>query len=347
MKPHSVLRKRSGFTLIELLVVIAIIAILVAILLPAVQQAREAARRSQCKNNLKQIGLALFNYESTHGVFPPGYVAQHTSGGGDRGNWAWSAMLLPYLEEQGLYDAIGVSEQRLHETITDDGPGRQQLQQSIAGFRCPSDPGPELNDHRQVRGTSNATATRTPLGLSNYVALNSTGSLARFKGPGENCNGAGDRVKEADGAFYRNSATRLRDMTDGPSNTMLITERSWDYTNQLRPDRTGRGRAANVIGLRAAPGDDNIKNADALGTLEFGILYQGNNFANERRTLASAHVGGIQATMGDGRVIFVSESIEHDRRNGNACPNGGREKPRDSVLEYLVGISEGGLVGDF
>src|SRR6266487_2467467 len=97
--------RRLGFTLIELLVVIAIIAVLVALLLPAVQQAREAARRSQCRNNLKQIGLALHDYHSTHNVFPPGYVAGAAYPATSNG-WSWCAQLLPYLDQASLYHSI-------------------------------------------------------------------------------------------------------------------------------------------------------------------------------------------------------------------------------------------------
>ena len=106
---------QRGFTLIELLVVIAIIAILIALLLPAVQQAREAARRSTCKNNLKQIGLAMHNYHETFGMFPPGYVEEilNTNGGhvaDNEGHWAWNALLLPYLDQQALYDQYRMNE---------------------------------------------------------------------------------------------------------------------------------------------------------------------------------------------------------------------------------------------
>src|SRR6516165_389339 len=110
------MRRRRAFTLIELLVVIAIIAVLVALLLPAVQQAREAARRSQCKNNFKQIGLALHNYEGTHGVLPLAYLHMPGGGGvngppdptsGDAGpGWAWGMMILPFMEQGTVYDAF-------------------------------------------------------------------------------------------------------------------------------------------------------------------------------------------------------------------------------------------------
>src|SRR5450755_3744538 len=106
MSRHS----RRGFTLIELLVVIAIIAVLIALLLPAVQAAREAARRAQCVNNLKQIGLALHNYEGAQKVLPPGYVSTFDASGTDLGpGWGWAAMILPQLEQVVLYSAVNFS----------------------------------------------------------------------------------------------------------------------------------------------------------------------------------------------------------------------------------------------
>src|SRR5499427_9535757 len=100
-------RPRRAFTLIELLVVIAIIAVLVALILPAVQQAREAARRTQCKNNLKQIGIALLNYHTSRDIFPPGYVSTFDGAGNDGGpGWGWAAMILPELEQSPLQNGI-------------------------------------------------------------------------------------------------------------------------------------------------------------------------------------------------------------------------------------------------
>src|SRR5260370_39135524 len=104
-------RQSSGFTLIELLVVIAIIAVLVALILPAVQQAREAARRAECKNNLKQIGLALQNYHGSHNTFPPGYVSTFDSSGNDTGpGWGWAAMILPEFEQTALQNSISFTQ---------------------------------------------------------------------------------------------------------------------------------------------------------------------------------------------------------------------------------------------
>src|SRR6187401_1545370 len=139
---------RAGFTLIELLVVIAIIAILIALLLPAVQQAREAARRTQCKNNLKQLGLALHNYESAFGVFPPGWVASQgltyppggansTTGVDGHGSWSWAALVLPYVEQASLFNTLRVGEEIRY--ALDDTTRLSLMQQRFPTFNCASD----------------------------------------------------------------------------------------------------------------------------------------------------------------------------------------------------------------
>jgi len=161
--PYPKPNEPRGFTLIELLVVIAIIAILVALLLPAVQQAREAARRSSCKNNLKQLGIALHNYHDTHSVFPPGWMhpgisaTGTASGDNDLGVWSWSTMVLPYVEQSAVYDALQPG-QYYPPPTTDTGnsggvdatyPGTQRLsaaQTKINTFLCPSSTSPDLWD---------------------------------------------------------------------------------------------------------------------------------------------------------------------------------------------------------
>ena len=130
-------KRRGGFTLIELLVVIAIIAILVALLLPAVQQAREAARRTSCKNTLKQFALALHNYHDQHRVFPPGQIAAYTAWNNRPGSgFSWGAMLLPYLEQNGIYDSLNFNV-RVSDTPNDPFTGM-----SFGMLKCPSDERP-------------------------------------------------------------------------------------------------------------------------------------------------------------------------------------------------------------
>ncbi len=209
-----------GFTLIELLVVIAIIAILVALLLPAVQSAREAARRTQCKNNLKQIGLALHNYESTFSTFPPGFISQVTgpwSGGGNDPvpeigpGWSVFAMILPQLEQTQLHEQID-----FNRPITD--PVNQVARSTnVSAYRCPSDTWAEP-----------VSVWPTSIGISDLAANSYVGVLGGADPSGNGPTGSYlARYEELpfNGMFHRNQAIRHRDITDGTSNTIGIGER--------------------------------------------------------------------------------------------------------------------------
>lgn len=200
---------RFGFTLIELLVVIAIIAILVAILLPAVQQAREAARRTQCKNNLKQMGLALANYESTHTVYPMAIVADaRLSGGayvdpaGDGGLWSPQARLTPYLEASNFYDLCNLD----IAYDADDNNDRGVKWTRVSSYMCPS----EINDKQRGAGASDPDGSYYPL---NY---------AYNAGTWEAWNIATQQA--GNGAFGANTALQPRDFVDGMSNTIGFAE---------------------------------------------------------------------------------------------------------------------------
>ena len=230
-----------GFTLIELLVVIAIIAVLIALLLPAVQAAREAARRSGCTNNLKQIGLALHNYEQAMGVFPPGYVSsinrtvldacnQDTENqhGVDLGTgWAWGSMILPYMEQQPLYNSINFN---LSVAFHDNDTCSLT---ALNVYLCPSDSGPSVvpvfEDPPDPAnpGSYNATHIVDTLSRGNYVGMYGIGEICSQSGANDspNNNGAGPLGQHA-GIFYRNSATRIAAVTDGTSNTIMVGERS-------------------------------------------------------------------------------------------------------------------------
>ncbi len=189
---------KSAFTLVELLVVIAIIGILVAMLLPAVQAAREAARRISCRNHLKQIGLALHTYHDSLRRLPPGWLANSPLG--DPG-WAWSTAILPYLEQQNTYDQIRTG-------LPVDAPANRIARETVLSvYRCPSDIGEKLVNLRRENG-----GTLFPVARSNYVSVFGTLAIE-------------DTPSASDGAFFHNSRIRFADILDGLSNTIIVGER--------------------------------------------------------------------------------------------------------------------------
>ncbi len=304
-----------GFTLIELLVVIAIIAILIALLLPAVQQAREAARRSQCKSNLKQIGVALANYHSTHQVFPPGHV--HPGGAESTPAWGWAAFILPQLEQSNLYEQARISENR---RLRQELNGAADV--SLTVYRCPSDTAPDLNDDSHfndgdtdtdIDGDGSAGGAGdtkdNPIASANYVAVNHHG---RFQNTGWS------------GAFGRDSDTRIRDITDGTSNTIAVGERAYRSGNLAMNAAVWAGCAES---LTDDCGDDNY------GTGRDSIN-SSNSSQNERReSLSSQHTGGVQVLAFDGSVHFLSENIEFDDNVDGP----------DTLYEFLLAIGDGNV----
>lgn len=349
-------RNRKAFTLIELLVVIAIIAILVAILLPAVQQAREAARRSQCKNNLKQIGLALFNYEETYMSFPPGYINQaphHANGNGpSSGNfsqWSWGFSILPYMERQELFDAFGGGNIRASVAATAGGPDdRTELfKTTIPAFICPTDVGPNVlpTSAAAVRGTGNAWIEAAK---SNYVGVNTsvrwhkagrmtgmdTGTVGQW-------GGSPNAQQKPNGMFMRDRGVKVRDMTDGASNILFVGERTYQVNNPVN-GTVSICRAGTVFTNDNQ--NEQLTLHRSLGTLTEPI--NSTIFGQCVRGFAGPHVGGIQFLMGDGRVIFLSEFIDHSPRDATN-PGGLALDPVNSTLEKLAGREDGGLLGEF
>lgn len=313
-------RRRQGFTLVELLVVIAIIGILVALLLPAIQAAREAARRMVCGNNLKQIGLAFHNHHDTYKSFPPGLRGKV---GGEEG-YAWSVHILPFIEQQSLYDTLDIENIDLHNSSAAAVAAKTT---AIDAYRCPSDTGPNEQKKRTtwdydwgLRGAG----PMTNAGLSNYVG--NAGTVALSNSPSvtaaETAENVAASMAHHNGVLFVHSKVSFHHILDGTAKTVLVGER--DYTSTHH----GNHDAANWVGGRH-PDPDTHYNVVTIfddGVYKMQINAVGDNgggfgqdfAAEEGDSWSSLHPGGAQFVLCDGSVRFVSETI-NDETFANFC----------------------------
>ncbi|QDT65419.1 DUF1559 domain-containing protein [Calycomorphotria hydatis] len=367
---------RRGFTLIELLVVIAIIAILIALLLPAVQQAREAARRSQCKNNLKQIGLALHNYHDAHLTFPPGICTKESqtsnvsqanlcdnpAGGQDLQavspsvssvdfGWTWNAFILPFVEQATMYETLAVDTSP-RTLVTDiDAVGTTNTarlaatQQPLESFRCPSDPAPVLYEftayHNNGRALTNDGATgKVQFPITNYLASHNNNHAVPLSQ--WNCGGGG--TADYHGVFGLNSKTRIKNITDGTSNTILIGERSADFIFVLDTEERQAAGGMYVSGYTTS--SNRSQAAFGSGGINVSVTSVSVSNINPYRWMySSQHVGGAQFLFADGSVHFLSENIEYVDEGGTTGNTGAASL--NSVLEHMEGMADGNVVGQF
>ena len=341
----GMVRRRNvalGFTLVELLVVIAVIASLVTLLLPAVQAAREAARGTQCTNNIRQLGLGTLNFESARGTLPAGYESYPTSNGSapawtqidsstwDAGpGWGWASRILPFLEGN---DVVAQLEGQSKPVWTPEF--RTAVATEIPIFLCPSSSGPTgpmtvLDEQGQPLAIGGGTLA---LGRSHYVA--SHGQESCWGECGASKTGVvfdniytsttrevainGDASKVADGPFYRNSRTRLRQITDGLSKTIFFGEHSGSLSDKtwvgvvpgafthprfISPEN-GPDAAATMTLVHAGPsgGELDITGLPIIHPVNFPTYHVGQMY--------SEHAGGGYVCMGDGSVRLIPNDMD-------------------------------------
>jgi prepilin-type N-terminal cleavage/methylation domain-containing protein/prepilin-type processing-associated H-X9-DG protein len=289
-------KSKPGFTLVELLVVIAIIGVLVGLLLPAVQAARESARRSRCVNNLKQIGVALLNHHDVRKAFPSGVQQSGSDPAAKQiAGWGWAALILPYMEETALAAQLDPTRQDLHDVLKDANL-RPLIRTTISSYRCPSDP--YLHDHNEKRTFEKGngeygTGIDAQPAISNYVGMIGTRWVLN-----QEQIGASAEKKDLYGMLGPSSRISLRKVTDGTSQTIFVGERAYEpvyYAGAWVGARNLNSQGVNglpmVLGMaRKQNPPENLATADA--------------------SFSSYHPNGVHYLFVDGHVGFINDDID-------------------------------------
>jgi prepilin-type N-terminal cleavage/methylation domain-containing protein/prepilin-type processing-associated H-X9-DG protein len=302
-------QNRKAFTLIELLVVIAIIAVLVALLLPAVQQAREAARRSQCKNNLKQLGLALHNYHDNHQTFPPGWIAVDPATGAQAAHdgWSgvgWGTLILPHLDQAAVFGTLAPN-------VPISDPANLTLRSTkLPVFACPSD---SKSDFFEIfdEGSGGPFSPAVNLPTANYIGSFGTDELDGCENAPGTLPVRANGQCVSNGPFYHNGRTMIRDITDGTSTTFLVGER------RTNPDASPPTNGWHSTWVGMVPEAE-----EAFQRILGSFDHVPNSPAGHFDDFSSAHEGGAHFLMCDGAVRFVNESIDLGLYQGAATMRG-------------------------
>jgi len=328
---------RRAFTLIELLVVIAIIAVLVGLLVPAVQKVREAANRMKCQNNLKQLGIALHNYEGANGKWPPLYPGTAPGSTAFNYKYTWSviAQLNPYLEQTAIYNSMDLAQPMYDAANQITTQNRFAVVQKVSILLCPSDRGVPVSSAYGV----------TDMGPTNYVANHGSGLTG---------GGYGSPIA-ADGIFPAVNGIKITDITDGTSNTVAMSESILGDGAEATPTQPGDEKVAyKYTGYSGTlPSDSTCAGAPTLWNgynrrgfmwasgearcVSYNHYYTPNskNFdciANDPtktyiavgyRAARSRHTGGVNALLGDGSVRFIQDSIQPQTWRAFSTRNGG------------------------
>lgn len=307
------MRRNSAFTLVELLVVIAIIGMLVGLLLPAVQQARGAARSMQCQNNLKQISLAMLNYETNHKLLPPGvgvYIDSPTPDNWVRRTWFWNT--LPYMEQGGIYSQIEQHYNSPHRTGGFDYTNLPCKEIAIPGYVCP--------DETVRTKTSNGSGTTNQQGFHGNYMGNGGNTYFNEGGP--------EKSAKLNGIFPTVTGISISSIRDGLSNTLFFSEIRLVEDGEVgsgREDVRGRyynGRHAGVHFSTLY--EPNTRQPDrhnyCISTEWAPGTSTGTNVVVSAR---SYHIGGVQVSTCDGAVRFVSSGVDLDAWHAAGSRNGG------------------------